>query len=156
MRSRREPPYCRWSKETGGDSAAVIQGSDRDVPLWSTSLESPKATRRSAKGYQALATLLRKVLRTSSAPQLRIPLAITSVIIAPQSPPCATNFVYPRRFMCGHSVDAGLRVFRMVSSLFQIYFDFSYKQAGKLEGCNVAKYCFKSTKDEHRRSSTGG
>jgi hypothetical protein len=25
--------------------------------------------------------------------------AITSVIIAPQSPPCATNFLYPRRFI---------------------------------------------------------
>ena len=25
--------------------------------------------------------------------------AITSVMIAPQSPPCATNFVYPRRFI---------------------------------------------------------
>jgi hypothetical protein len=29
----------------GGDSVAVIQGSDGDVPSWSTSLESPKATR---------------------------------------------------------------------------------------------------------------
>jgi hypothetical protein len=40
-------------KGIGGGSAAVIQGSDRDVPLWSTSLESPKATRCSArsKGY---------------------------------------------------------------------------------------------------------
>src|SRR5277367_4939484 len=40
--SQPQPPCCRWPKEIGGDSAAVIQGSDRDVPWWSTSLESPK------------------------------------------------------------------------------------------------------------------
>ena len=47
----RQPPYCRWSKEIGGDSAAVIQRSDCDVPLWSTSLESPKARRCSASSH---------------------------------------------------------------------------------------------------------
>src|SRR5215467_13440877 len=43
-RSHLQPPYRRWSKEIGGDSAAVIHGSDRDVPLWSSSRGSSKAT----------------------------------------------------------------------------------------------------------------
>src|SRR5215469_2286204 len=62
-RSRRQPPCYPLSKGIGGGSAAVIHGSDRDVPLWSTSLESPKATRCSArsKGYQ---------FRANSFPQL--------------------------------------------------------------------------------------
>src|SRR6266576_1288695 len=43
VRSHRQPPYCRWSKEIGGDSAAVIQGSECDVPLECTSLEGNKS-----------------------------------------------------------------------------------------------------------------
>src|SRR4030095_1132048 len=39
--------------------------------------------------------LLERIAISSGCPCV----AITSVIIAPQSPPCATNFVYPRRFI---------------------------------------------------------
>jgi hypothetical protein len=53
VRSHRLPPCCRWSKEIGGDSAAVIQGSDRNVPSWFISLENPKAPRcAESKGYR--------------------------------------------------------------------------------------------------------
>src|SRR5215471_964120 len=54
VRSHRQPPCCRWSKEIGGDSPAVIQGSDHAVPLWSALLESRKrrAVSAGSKGYR--------------------------------------------------------------------------------------------------------